>query len=114
VRWGPLCLAIRDDYGAAPTVPAERRDLVIAAHELSHRMLRVIEAAREAEGDEVVEPVYAAWGKRFFGGSERDEALLTDVVTSCGLDTELLRAADEEKWDDPIVAAMDIAYSFGG
>ncbi|HEY2811901.1 MAG TPA: hypothetical protein VGJ03_00410 [Acidimicrobiales bacterium] len=114
VRWRPYCLEIRDEYDVAPTVPRERRDLVIAAHELSHRMLRVIESARAALGDEVVEPLYAAWGKRFFGTGQRDDTLVADVVASCGLDADLLSAASDEKWDEPIVTAMDIAYAFGG
>jgi hypothetical protein len=40
--------------------------------------------------------------------------LLAEVVASCGLDPDLLSAADDEKWDEPIVAAMDVAYAFGG
>ena len=67
VRWQPYCLEIRDDYDVSPTISADRREMVLAAHLQSHRMLRVIEAARAASGDEVVEPLYAAWGKRFFG-----------------------------------------------
>jgi predicted DsbA family dithiol-disulfide isomerase len=114
VRWRPYCLEIRDEYDVAPTVPPERRDLVLAAHVLSHRMLRVMEAARAERGDEVVELLYAAWGKRFFGSRDRSETVLADVAASCGLDAELLRAADDEKWDEPILAAMDIAYVFGG
>jgi len=114
VRWRPFCLEIRDDYGVAPTVPPERRDAVIAAHELSHRMLRVMEAARAAGGDDVVEPMYAAWGPRFFGKRDLDDTVLENVVAACGLDAELLSAASEEKWDEPIVAAMEIAYAFGG
>src|SRR4051812_24060237 len=103
VQWRPYCLEIRDDYDVAPTVPPERRDMVIAAHRVSHRMLRVIEAARAEHGDKVVGPLYAAWGKRFFGGKQRDEGVIADVVSSCGLDEALLGAADDEKWDEPIV-----------
>ena len=114
VRWRPYCLEIRDEYDVAPTVPLERRDLVLTAHVLSHRMLRVIEAARAERGDEVVEVLYAAWGKRFFGSRDRDDTVVADVVASCGLDPELLRAAGDQKWDEPILAAMDIAYAFGG
>jgi 2-hydroxychromene-2-carboxylate isomerase len=114
VHWRPYCLEIRDDYDVAPTIPAERRDVVLAAHQLSHRMLRVIEAARTTHGDSVVEPLYRAWGKRFFGGGEWPDTLIAEVVASCGLDADLVEAAGDDKWDEPIVAAMDIAYSFGG
>jgi 2-hydroxychromene-2-carboxylate isomerase len=114
VRWRPFCLEIRDDFGVAPTVARERRDIVLAAHELSHRMLRVMESARAAYGDQAVDWLYAAWGTRFFGESSWDDAVLTDVVASSGLDAEVLSAAGDTKWDEPIVAAMDIAYAFGG
>jgi len=114
VRWRPYCLEIRDEYDVAATIPPERRDVVLAAHELSHRMLRVMERARADRGDEVVESLYAAWGTRFFGVGDRGDTVLGDVVASCGLDSELLSAACDEKWDEPIVAAMDVAYAFGG
>jgi hypothetical protein len=114
VVWRPFCLEIRDEYDVAPTVPSDRRDAVIAAHALSHRLLRVIEAARASRGDLVVAPLYSEWSTRFFGGGRRDDGLLEEVVAACGLDAELLGAADEESWDGPIVAAMDVAYEFGG
>jgi len=114
VRWRPYCLEIRDEYDVAATIPPERRDVVLAAHELSHRMLRVMERARADRGDEVVELLYAAWGTRFFGAGDRGDTVLGDVVASCALDSELLSAACDEKWDEPIVAAMDVAYAFGG
>jgi 2-hydroxychromene-2-carboxylate isomerase len=116
VRWRPYCLEIRDDYGVAPTVPEEQRERVIAAHALSHRMLRVIEAAREDHGDEVVEPLYAAWVTRFFAGGGRDRSrdLVPEVVAACGLDGRLAGAATDEQWDAPIVTAMEVAYEFGG
>src|SRR5690242_4107141 len=44
VTWRSYCLEIRDDYGVAPHIPEERRERVIAAHAVSHRMLRIFEA----------------------------------------------------------------------
>jgi predicted DsbA family dithiol-disulfide isomerase len=115
VTWRSFCLEIRDDYGVAPTIPEERREAVIAAHALSHRMLRIFEAARAREGETPVDALLTEWGRRFFPrGAERTEAILSACVEVCGLDADLLAAADEEKWDQPIVEAMDIAYEFGG
>ena len=114
VRWRPYCLEIRDDYDVSPAIRPERRELVLAAHQVSHGMLRVMEAARAEHGDSVVEPLYAAWGKRFFGAGDRAETVIADVVSTCGLDPDLLAAVHDERWDEPIVAAMDIAYAFGG
>lgn len=115
VTWRSYCLEIRDDYGVAPTMPEERREAAIAAHAISHRMLRIFEAARAASGEPAVDALFAAWGRRFFArGAARDDALLSDCVSACRLDLELVDAADDEKWDAPILEAMNVAYAFGG
>ncbi len=78
-------------------------------------MLRIFEAARSEGGEEVVDRLYAAWGARNFAGTRpSDEALLTDCISAAGLDPGLRAAVDDEKWDDPIRDAMEVAYAFGG
>jgi len=115
LTWKSFCLEIRDDYGVAPTMPEERRAAAIAAHALSHRMLRIMEAARAQVGETAVEPLLMAWGPRFFPrGSVRDDAILAACLDACGLDADLVEAADEEKWDAPIVESMAVAYEYGG
>jgi 2-hydroxychromene-2-carboxylate isomerase len=113
--WRSFCLEIRDDYGVAPTIPEERRDAVIAAHALSHRMLRIMEAAKARHGDAVVERLLLAWGPRFFAReAARDESILGASVAACGLDADLLAAADDDSWDAPIIEATELAYEYGG
>jgi len=115
VTWPSYCLEIRDDYDVAPTMPADRRESAIAAHALSHKMLRIFEAARASDGEQAVDALFAAWGPRFFPrGSTRDETLLSQCVVACGFDPDLVGAADDEKWDTPIVESMRVAYAFGG
>jgi predicted DsbA family dithiol-disulfide isomerase len=115
VTWRSYCLEIRDDYGVVATMPEERRAAAIAAHALSHRMLRIFEAARARAGEDAVDALYAAWGRRFFArGAVRDESILSECLEACGLDTTLVDAADDEKWDAPIVESMKVAYEFGG
>jgi hypothetical protein len=115
VTWRSYCLEIRDDYGVAPTMPEHRREAAIAAHALSHRMLRIFEAARSRFGEEAVDALFAAWGARFFvSGAVRDDTLLSACLAACELDPDLIDAADEEKWDAPIAESMNVAYSFGG
>jgi hypothetical protein len=115
VTWRSYCLEIRDDYGVAPTVPERLRDTVISAHALSHRMLRIFEATRSRSGESAVDALYTEWGHRFFDpGGERDDQLLVDCLTAGDLDGDLVDTATEEKWDAPIVEAMDVAYAFGG
>ena len=78
-------------------------------------MLRIFEAARARAGEDAVDALYTAWGPRFFGEhAPRDEALLAGCLAACDLSPDLLDAADDEKWDTPIVEAMEVAYRFGG
>jgi len=128
LTWRSYCLEIRDDYGVAPTVPEEYRERALAGHALSHRMLRVFEAARAESGEGAVDALYTEWGRRFFlahggdgsgpgaddGPAANGDALLAGCLAASGLSADLLRAADDEKWDAPIVEAMEVAYLFGG
>jgi 2-hydroxychromene-2-carboxylate isomerase len=115
LTWRSYCLEIRDDYGVAPTVPEKLRDVVISAHALSHRMLRIFEAARSEAGEEAVDALYTEWGRRFFAdGAHSHDDILSDCLAASGLRPDLAAAADEDKWDTPIVEAMDVAYAFGG
>jgi hypothetical protein len=115
VTWRSYCLEIRDDYGVAPTIPENLRDAALAGHALSHRMLRVFEAARAQSGEEAVDALYCEWSRRFFGRPPvRDESLLPMCVAALGLAPELVGAADDDAWDAPIAQAMEVAYAFGG
>ena len=115
LTWPSYCLEIRDDYDVAPTVPEHLREAALRGHALSHRMLRIFEAARAAAGEDAVDALYTEWGARFFAsGAAPDDTLLSACAAACGLDADLVDAADDEKWDGPIVEAMDVAYQFGG
>jgi hypothetical protein len=115
VTWRSYCLEIRDDYGVAPTMPEHMREAAIAAHAISHRMLRIFEAARARAGEEAVDALYTEWGRRFFvSGATRDDSLLAACLAAGRLEPELVEAADDEKWDAPIMEAMEVAYAFGG
>jgi hypothetical protein len=115
VTWRSYCLELRDDYGVAPTVPKRFREGAIAAHAISHRMLRIFEAARTRVGEDAVDALYTEWGLRFFAdGATRGEALLMECLPACHLAPDLVDAADDDKWDTSIVEAMEVAYAFGG
>jgi predicted DsbA family dithiol-disulfide isomerase len=115
VVWRSYCLEIRDDYDVAATITEQHRPMALAAHAVSHRMLRIFEAARAAGGEEAVDALYTEWGRRFFrSGRPADDELLSGCVAACGLDPDLVKAADDDKWDGPIVEAMEVAYAFGG
>jgi hypothetical protein len=114
ITWRSYCLEIRDDYGVAPAVPEEYRQRALDAHAVSHRMLRIFEAARARGGEGDVDGLYAEWGRRYFGPERhRPDALLADCVAAAGLPSDLT-AADDDKWDAPIRESMEVAYAFGG
>jgi hypothetical protein len=131
LTWRSYCLEIRDDYRVAAAVPEEYRERALTGHALSHRMLRVFEAARADAGEGAVDTLYTEWGRRYFGagrdggdggaGGDGDggrgdggDALLAGCLAACGLGADLVDAADDEKWDAPIIESMDVAYRFGG
>jgi hypothetical protein len=129
VSWPSYCLEIRDDYDVAPVVPAHMREHALAAHALSHRMLRIFEAARAEGGESAVDALYTEWGRLYFShsfgagagagagaepGADRASALLAECLAASGLPVTLLEAASDEKWDAPIVESMEVAYAFGG
>ena len=68
LTWRSYCLEIRDDYGVAATMPEEYRERALAGHALSHRMLRLFEAARARGGEGAVDALYTEWGRRYFLG----------------------------------------------
>src|SRR3984957_9585918 len=68
LTWRSYCLEIRDDYGVAATMPEAYRERALAGHALSHRMLRVFEAARAEGGEVAVDALYTEWGRRYFLG----------------------------------------------
>jgi hypothetical protein len=115
VTWRSYCLEIRDDYGVAPTVPERLREAALVGHAVSHRMLRILEAARARSGEAAVDALYGEWGRRFFGPDRvGGDALLSACVAATGLAPELVGAADDDAWDAPILEAMEVAYAFGG
>jgi predicted DsbA family dithiol-disulfide isomerase len=114
VFWRSYCLEIRDDYGVAATVPESWREVALQGHAVSHRMLRIFEAARAEQGEDAVDRLYSEWGRRYFPTRPDPAHLLADCVEAAGLDLRLTTAADDEKWDAPIRDAMEVAYAFGG
>jgi hypothetical protein len=115
VTWRSYCLEIRDDYGVAPWIHENHREAAMAGHALSHRLLRIFEAARVDAGEAAVDALYTEWGGRFFARKARaDGSLLEECVVAAGLSTTLLDAGDDDKWDEPIIRSMEVAYRFGG
>ena len=112
VTWPSYCIEIRDDYGVAPTMPPDHRQAAITAHALSHRMLRVLRRPGRAAAKGRWTRCTPSGARFFVRGAERRAAART--VAAAGLDLDLVDAADDDKWDGPIMESMEIAYAFGG
>ncbi|MFJ3841578.1 DsbA family oxidoreductase [Streptomyces sp. NPDC054904] len=122
LRWHEMSLAL---LNSGPEVPEARRALLGRYW----GPVRLIAAAREAHGDEVVGPLYTALGNRFHGAggifepvrtaadSDFREAMhraLDGVEPGCaealaelGLPSSLLAALDSEEWDERLRASHD-------
>ncbi len=105
VRWQPISLKVKNQ-----TAPDSRSSDGVV---LSHRMLRVMEAAREHGGDEAVDAWYTELGRRFHHDRDRDFAA-ADALAACGLDPSLAEAADDESWDGVIDIAMTAGLDLVG
>ncbi len=79
----------------------------------THQALRVVEAAREAMGEAIVDELYLEYGRRYHHDRERPVSI-EEWVTSAGLDASWIFAADEPRWDRPIRASMEHAFTFTG
>jgi protein-disulfide isomerase-like protein with CxxC motif len=68
--------------------------------------VRVVVAAEQAHGQDVVLPLYTALGNRFhLEGKPKDRATIEEALTEVGLPTELADAMDTDAYDEAVKAS---------
>lgn len=93
VTWSVMSLALLHEGRHLPPEYQERM-------EAAWGPVRVIVAAAQAHGDQVVKPLYDAIGTRVHPGRRRDlEGVIDESLAECGLPSSLAKAARLKKHD---------------
>jgi 2-hydroxychromene-2-carboxylate isomerase len=96
VKWHIMSLAY---LNADKDIPEEYRKILAEAW----GPVRIVEAARQAAGDDVVLPLYTALGTRFhIEKKPKDKATFVEALAEVGLPAELADAADRTEFDEAI------------
>ncbi len=79
----------------------------------THKMLRVMESVRAAEGDGPIGDLYWEFGRRIHHDGDRDFAVAA-ALEAVGLDPSHAKAAEDDSWDSVIKADMDEGLGLTG
>jgi 2-hydroxychromene-2-carboxylate isomerase len=121
-RWIGEVEAVRDIktvwHVMSLSVLNEGRDLDAGYRELMDRgwgPVRVITAAKEQHGDQVVKPLYDAMGTLIHIGGEKDfDVVITKALAECGLPAGLAEAAGSDAFDAQLRASHEEGISLVG
>ncbi|MGA8681624.1 MAG: DsbA family protein [Acidimicrobiales bacterium] len=94
-RWHIMSLAY---LNSEKDIPEDYRTRLEAAW----GPVRVITAAQERFGDDVVLPLYTALGTRFHNEHRREESSVAEAIAEVGLPAELIDAATSTEYDEAI------------
>jgi 2-hydroxychromene-2-carboxylate isomerase len=95
-------------------------DGYIAGHGTGLKLLRVAAAIRQAEGRDRMADLYTRFGSDYHVLGQRDalrdayEAGFPDYLRSAGIASQYIDAANDESWDDELIAETDEALARTG
>lgn len=96
VAWHVMSLAHLND---GKDIPDDYREMLATAWE----PVRVLIAAEEAHGNEVLLPLYTALGNRVHpGGRELDRDVIAEALAEAGLEADLIAAVDDTSLDEAV------------
>ncbi len=105
ITWQPISLLFKNE-------PDPGSDY-FKASEFTHKLLRVMESVRAAEGDDAVFDLYWEYGRRIHHDQTRDFTAF-DALDAIGHDTAHAAAFDDESWDAEIRTRMDVGLALAG
>ena len=105
ITWQPISLLFKNQ-------PPEDSPYYEASA-YTHKLLRVMESIRAAEGDDAVFPLYWEYGRRIHHDKDR-EFTAAQALEAVGLDVSHAAAFDDEKWDKEIRTRMDAGLDLCG
>ena len=105
IRWKPISLLLKNE----PEPGSDYHDPVMK----THRMLRVMESVRAAEGEAPMKDLYFALGTAVHHDKQLDFDI-GDLLSGLGLDPGHAAAADDVGFDAAIEASMDDGLGLTG
>jgi protein-disulfide isomerase-like protein with CxxC motif len=100
VRWHVMSLSVLNE--GRDNLPEQYRRMLADGW----GPVRVVTAARELHGDEVVKPLYDAMGTQIHPGGNKDFAdVIAKALAEAGLPADLAKYADSDEYDEQLRAS---------